>query len=306
MAKNFISLFDWSSEEIKETLALAQELKKWTKEGYCPQILAGKQYAMFFHKNSLRTRISFEVGIRQLGGATMFLTESDFAIGKRESVADVARVMSRYVDGILIRTFDHNLVLQMAKYAEVPVINMLTDLCHPCQIFADALTIQEEFGQLENTRIAYLGDGNNIAHSFMHLAARIPIHLTIGTSAKTLPNSEILTKTQDTGVSSIRVTSSAEKAIKEAQVVYTDVWTSMGQKEQAEKQKKLLQAFQVNKELMQLADPHARVMHCLPAERGKEITADVIDGPQSIVFAQAENRLHAQKAILMQLDRWHS
>jgi ornithine carbamoyltransferase len=305
MKRDLISLLDFSGDELRECLRLAQEMKAQTKAGECPKPLAGKSYALIFHKNSLRTRVSFEVGINQLGGHSMFLTEQDFKMGERESIADVAKVMSRYVDGILIRTFDHAAVRELAEHATVPVVNMLTDFCHPCQIVADALTIQECLGSVEQARVCYLGDGNNIAHSWMSLAARLPLQLTIGTSEKTLPDAELLQYARNSGLSSVEVVHSATEAVRGVQIVYTDVWASMGEKDKAEERQRLLRDFQVNEALLQHADPSVKVMHCLPADRGREITSDVLDGPRSIVLDQAENRLHAQKAILAMLDRWH-
>ena len=304
MKRNFISILDWTSEEIKANLELAQELKEATREGKCPRFLDQKTYAMIFHKASLRTRISFEVGIFQLGGKTIHLTANDFEFGKRESIRDVAKVASRFVDGILIRTFDHQHVVELAKYAEVPVVNMLTDREHPCQIMADVLTIQEHLGEMENLKVAYLGDGNNVTHSWLGMAARLPFHLCVATAPETKPDMELFEAVRDLGISTVSLCHSAKEAVQEADVLYTDVWASMGQKEQFASKSAQLKDFQVNQELLSHAKPNTLVMHCLPAERGREITDDVVDGPQSVVLDQAENRLHAQKAILAQLARW--
>ena len=305
MKRDFISILDWTSEEIRNNLDYAVELKQQTKQGSCPQLLSGKTYGMFFHKPSLRTRLSFEVGIVQLGGTAVNLSEQDFKIGERESVSDVARVMSRYVDGILIRTFSHQLVLDLAKHATVPVINMLTDFNHPCQVMSDMLTVKEKLGRIDNVRIAYVGDSNNMTNSWLNMAARIPLDLRIATAPETVPDMELFAKIRETGISTIQVTHSAKEAVKDAEIIYTDVWASMGEKNKIAERERVLKDFQVNSSLLQYARNDALVFHCLPAERDKEITDDVIEGPQSVVFDQAENRLHAQKAILVQLDKWH-
>ena len=304
MKRDFISILDWTEEEIRTNLDYAAELKKQTKQVGCPQLLSGKTYGMFFHKPSLRTRLSFEVGIVQLGGTAVNLSEQDFKIGERESVSDIARVMSRYVDGILIRTFSHQLVIDLATHATVPVINMLTDFNHPCQVMSDMLTIKEKLGHIDNVRIAYVGDSNNVTNSWLNMAARIPLDLRIATSAETEPDMKLVYKIRETGISTIQVTQSAKDALKDAEIIYTDVWASMGEKNKIAEREKALKDFQVNTRLLKYARNDALVFHCLPAERDKEITNEVIEGPQSVVFDQAENRLHAQKAILIQLDKW--
>jgi len=304
MKRDFISILDWSCNEIAENLLLAQELKKLTKQGECPKLLKDKVYALIFHQNSLRTRLSFEVGIRQLGGTALYLTNQDFVIGEREPICDVAKVMSRYIDGILIRTLEHQMVLDLAKHADVPVVNMLTNLSHPCQIMADLLTVQERFGSFEDIKIVYLGDGNNVTNSWLSLAARLPINLCIATSSKTLPNMDLFAEAQKNKKANIELFHHAEEAVKGAHVLYTDVWASMGEKHMAEKRRNILRPYQITQKLLDLADPNAIVMHCLPAERGVEITTEVLEGPQSVILDQAENRLHAQKAILVQLERW--
>ena len=304
MKRDFISILDWTSEEIRSNLDFAVELKHKTEEGKCPQLLHGKTFGLFFHKPSLRTRISFEVGITQLGGTAIVLTEQDFKIGERETVSDVARVMSRYVDCILIRTFSHQMVLDLSKHATVPVVNMLTDFNHPCQLMSDMLTIKEKMGRIDDVRIAYLGDSNNMTNSWLNIAARIPLDLRIGTSPETLPDMVLVSKIQEIGISSIKVTHSATEAVDGAEVLYTDVWASMGEKDKIAERERLLKEFQINSRLLQHAEKNALVLHCLPAEREKEITDEVIESRQSVVFDQAENRLHAQKAILVQLDKW--
>ena len=305
MKRNFISILDWTSEEIRNNLDFAIELKQQTKEGKCPQLLQSKTYGLFFHKPSLRTRLSFEVGISQLGGTAMVFTEQDFKIGERETVSDVARVMSRYVDCILIRTFSHEMVLELSKNATVPVVNMLTNFNHPCQVMSDMLTIKEKLGRIDHVRIAYLGDCNNMTNSWLNIAARIPLDLRIGTAPETLPNMELFRKIQEIGISSIKITHSAQEAVEGAEVLYTDVWASMGEKDKIVERESFLKEFQINLGLLQYAQKNAIVLHCLPAEREKEITDEVIEGRQSVVFDQAENRLHAQKAILVQLEKWN-
>ena len=304
MKRDFVSILDWTSEEIRSNLDFAVELKQQTKEGKCPQLLQRKTFGLFFHKPSLRTRLSFEVGIAQLGGTAMVLSEQDFKIGERETVSDVARVMSRYVDGILIRTYSHEMVLDLAKYSTVPVVNMLTDFNHPCQVMSDMLTIKEKLGRIDEVRIAYVGDSNNMTNSWLNIAARIPLDLRIATAPETLPDMELVRKIQEIGISTIKVTHSAEEAVNGVEVLYTDVWASMGEKEKTEERERVLREFQINSSLLQCAEKEAFVLHCLPAERDKEITDEVIEGSQSVVFDQAENRLHAQKAILAQLEKW--
>ena len=306
MKRDFISILDWTTGEILDNIDFAIELKQKTKEGMCPKLLEGKNYGIFFHKLSLRTRLSFEVGITQLGGSSMVLSEQDFKIGERETVSDVARVMSRYVDGILIRTFSHQMVLDLAKHASVPVINMLTDYNHPCQLMSDVLTIKEKLGRIDNLRIAYLGDSNNMTVSWLNLAGRIPLDLRIGTSPETMPDMKLVNEIKELGISTINITNSAEEAVEGAEVLYTDVWASMGEKDLIAEKTRLLRGFQINTALLKYATKDALVLHCLPAERGNEITDEVLEGPQSVVFDQAENRLHAQKAILVQLEKWRT
>ena len=306
MKRDFISILDWTTEEIHNNLDFAVELKQQTKEGMCPQLLERKTYVLFFHKPSLRTRLSFEVGIAQLGGTSMVLSEQDFKIEERETVSDVARVMSRYVDGILIRTFSHQLVLDLAKHATVPIVNMLTDFNHPCQVMSDLLTIKEKLGHIDNVRIAYVGDSNNMTNSWLNLAARIPLDLRIATAPETLPDMKLVSEIKEIGISTIKVTHSAQEAVDGAEVLYTDVWASMGEKDKLAERELVLKEFQINSSLLKYAEKDALVLHCLPAERGKEITDEVIESTQSVVFDQAENRLHAQKAILAQLEKWRT
>lgn len=301
MTRHFISVTDFTSDEIRENLALAIEVKAKTKEGASPNILKGGVGALIFHKPSLRTRSSFEVGFRQLGGSAVYITNNEIDLGKRESIHDVAKVMSRYYCAICIRTFSHDDVLQLAAHSDVPVINMLTDLLHPCQLMGDMQTILEHRGTIDKLNIAYLGDGNNLTNSWMRMAQRIPMNLRIGTSPETLPSREILEETKKAGLSEVTIFHDARQAVADADVIYTDVWASMGEKDKASQRAALLRDFQINSALVSHAKKDAIVMHCLPAERGREITDAVIDSPQSVVFDQAENRLHAQKAVMMKL-----
>lgn len=236
----------------------------------------------------------------------MVLSEKDFKIGERETVSDVARVMSRFVDGILIRTFSHQLVLDLAEHATVPVVNMLTDFNHPCQVMSDMLTIKEKLGRIDNVRIAYVGDSNNMTISWLNLAARIPLDLRIATAPETMPDMKHVNEIKELGISTIKVTNSAKEAVDGAEALYTDVWASMGEKDKIAERERILRDFQINSNLLKYAAKDALVLHCLPAERGKEISDEVLEGPQSVVFDQAENRLHAQKAILVQLEKWRT
>ncbi|MCK9461011.1 MAG: ornithine carbamoyltransferase [Proteobacteria bacterium] len=301
MKRDFLCVTDFSSDEIRANLQLAIEVKAKTKEGKCPDVLRGGVGALIFHKASLRTRCSFEVGFRQLGGSAIYITDKEIELGKRESIHDVAKVMSRYFAVICIRTFSHPGVVELAKHADVPVVNMLTDLLHPCQVMGDMQTILEHRKTIDNLSIAYLGDGNNLTNTWMRMAQRIPMDLRIGTSPDTLPDMTILEETRKCGLSQVTVHHDAVAAVKGADVIYTDVWASMGQKDKAEEKAKALQAFQINAKLLAHAKKDALVMHCLPAERGREITDDMMDGPNSVVFDEAENRLHAQKAVLIKL-----
>ena len=299
MTKDFLAITDFSESEIRETFKLAADLKK--RKGQPLDVLKGKTVACIFHKASLRTRISFEVGIHELGGHSLYITDKEIKLGVRESIHDVAKVLSRYVAMIEIRTFSHESVVELAKHAHVPVINGLTDLLHPCQIMADMFTIIEHKGKIDNLKIAYLGDGNNVCNSWLKASVRFPLDLRIGTRKETMPDLEILKEARAEGRSKITITEDPREAVRGADVIYTDVWASMGQKEKVESQVVLLKDFQINAHLLAGADPNCIVMHCLPAERGREITDDVMDGVHSVVFDQAENRLHAQKAIMVRL-----
>ena len=266
-----------------------------------PQTLKGKSVGLIFHKPSLRTRISFEVGVFQLGGNAIYITEKEIELGKRETIPDAARVLSRYLDMIVIRTFSQDEVGQLAESASIPIINGLTDLLHPCQILSDLFTIYEKKKKFENLTIAYVGDGNNVVNSWLELSQRIPMELRIGTAKETMPDGKILRDAMNSKISKILVTSDPIEAVKNADVIYTDVWASMGQKHLADQKRDLLRRFQVNSNLARQAKKDCIIMHCLPANRGEEITDEVMDSPNSVVFDQAENRLYMQKAIMIKL-----
>ena len=298
MTKDFLQITDFTRDEVIQTMELARDMKSGK---YTEKPMDGMTVGCIFHKASLRTRISFETGIFELGGNSLYITEKEIELGKRESISDAARVLSRYLGLIQIRSFSHADVEELGKWATVPVVNGLTDLTHPCQILGDILTVWEHLGKFEDIKIAYLGDGNNITNSWLNLSTLFKLHITIGTSPETLPNKDILKKAQDAGISKIEIVHDPKEAVKDADVVYTDVWASMGQKDLADKKQDLLKQFQVNDDLLKHAASEVKVMHCLPAERGREITDEVMDGPHSIVFDEAENRLHIQKAIMAQL-----
>ena len=301
MKRDFLHITDFSTEEIRDTFELAAKVKRYVKEGkeYLP--LKGKTMAMIFAKPSARTRVSFETGMTQLGGHAIFLGPNDIGIGKREAIKDIARVVSRYDDIIMARLFDHAHILELAEYSSVPVINGLTDLNHPCQVMADIFTILENKGNLDNLKVAFIGDSNNVANSWINLAARLPMHFVLASPCGYDPDPEILANARNTGLSTVEIVRNPVEAVKNADVIYTDVWASMGREAEKKKRKKDFMPFQVNAELMRHAKPDVKVMHCLPAHRGDEITDEVIDSPNSIVFDEAENRMHVQKAIILKL-----
>lgn len=296
--KDFLRVSDFTGAEIRATIDWAIG---WKKGKVAPRPLANKTVGCIFHKPSLRTRQSFETAVVRLGGHPMFITDAEIQLGVRESIHDVAKVMSRYLGAIVIRTFKQSDVDELARHATVPVINALTDASHPCQIMGDILTAREHLGRIDNLVVAFMGDGNNVFHSWVELAARIPMDLRLATSSQTMPDMQLVEMARREGLSKIMVTHDPKAAVAGADVVYTDVWASMGQKDQAYEKEKLLKPFQVNSDLMSGAEKTAIVMHCLPAERGREITDEVIDGHQSVVFDEAENRLWAQGAIIAQL-----
>ena len=301
MKKDFISIADYTREELEEIFDLTRELKEKTKRGEEHHLCKGKTMSMIFAKPSARTRISFETGMYQLGGYALYLSPNDIGIGKREAVKDIARVISRYNDIIMARLFDHAHMLELAEYATVPVINGLTDYNHPCQIMADIYTILEKRGHLEDLKITYIGDGNNVANSWVNLASKLPLHLVICSPSGYEPDAATLTRAHEADISRIEIEHDPEVAVKDADVIYTDVWASMGQEAEAEQRRKIFMPYQVNSKLISYAHDDVMVMHCLPAHRGEEITDEVLDGPHSIVFDEAENRMHVQKAIIVKL-----
>jgi len=304
--RDFLHVSDFSKEEILETLDLAAEVKARFKawEDYRP--FAGRTMAMIFAKPSARTRISFETGFHRLGGHALYLSPDDISIGKREAIKDIARVISRYNDLIMARLFQHEHILEMANYADVPVINGLTDYNHPCQIMADLFTIREHKKRLNDLKIVYVGDGNNIVHSWLHLARRLPLHFVCVCPEGYLPDEETVTATRAAGISKIDISHDPTIAVKGADIVYTDVWASMGQKQEAAERAARFAGFQVNAQLMAAAGDKALFMHCLPAERDVETTDAVMESEASIVFDQAENRMHAQNAIMLKVTGAHT
>ena len=298
MYKDLISLADLTGEEILELLDLADRLKKMQREGVKHRYLEGQTLAMIFEKPSLRTRVTFETGIFQLGGQGIMM---NMQLGERESAADVARNLERWVDGIMARTFSHQAVVDLGAHASVPVINALTDKLHPCQILADAQALREHRPQFPELKLAFVGDGNNVLASWLNLAARLPLSVTLVCPEGYEPDPEVLAFAQANAQGEVVVTHDVAAGLKDADAVYTDVWASMGQEEEAEARRAVFAPYRVDAALMAKARPDALFMHCLPAHRGEEVTDEVIDGPGSIVFDQAENRLHAQKAVMVKL-----
>jgi ornithine carbamoyltransferase len=301
-AKDFLTIRDFSTEELTHLLDLARDIKANPQQ--FSDSLKGKTLALIFEKPSLRTRVTFDVGIQQLGGFSIYLSPAEINLGKRESVYDVAKNLERMVQGIMIRTFGHDIVVRMAEFARIPIINGLTDFSHPCQAMADYLTLREYRGTLAGTKLAYIGDGNNVSNSLMFAAARLGVHIAVATPAGYEPKPDVTAWTVSEGKmtgSTCLITNDPAEAVKGADAVYTDVWASMGQEVEAESRKKVFRPYQVNEALMAHAKADAIFMHCLPAHRGDEVTDGVIDAPTSVVFPQAENRLHAQKAVMLEL-----
>jgi ornithine carbamoyltransferase len=296
--RNLISIYDLTSGKIESIFQKAKELKELHLQGRSYRPLEGMSLAMIFEKPSTRTRVSFEVGMYQLGGHALFLNPQDTQLGRGEAIADTARVLSRYVDGIMIRTFSQERVQEMARFASVPVINGLSDLVHPCQILSDIFTVCEKRATYHALKVAYVGDGNNVANSWIHGALRLGFDLSLACPSGYEPNQEILSRAMREASSKIILTHDPKEAVEGADVISTDVWTSMGQEEEHDKRIQAFHSYQVNSALLRGAKEDVLVMHCLPAHRGEEITDEVMDGPHSIVFDQAENRLHVQKAIL--------
>ncbi|MGM0501639.1 MAG: ornithine carbamoyltransferase [Bacillota bacterium] len=302
--ENLLTVQDLNLEEIKGLFTLATELKYKKNEGIAHKCLAGKSLGMIFAKSSTRTRVSFETGIYQLGGQGIFLSSNDIQLGRGETISDTAKVLSRYLDGIMIRTFAQSDVEELAAESSIPVINGLTDLYHPCQALADLFTIQEQKGSLKEIKLAYIGDGNNMAHSLLLAAAKVGMDIAIASPEDYQVQENVALAAQNIASESnseVELLISPQEAVEEADVVYTDVWASMGDEDEAEERKKIFKSYQVDQDLMKLAAEEAIFLHCLPAHRGEEVTADVIDGSQSVVFDQAENRLHLQKAIMAKL-----
>ncbi|BAM46446.1 ornithine carbamoyltransferase [Amphibacillus xylanus] len=302
--RDFLTLLDYSTEEISYLLQLAKELKAKQKAGKTYQPLLGKVLGMIFEKSSTRTRVSFETGIYQLGGTGLFLSTNDIQLGRGETISDTAKVLSGYLDGIMIRTYHQSDIEELASHATIPIINGLSDDFHPCQVLADLQTIEEVKGTLAGLKLAFVGDGNNMANSLMIGAAKMGMNFSIASPKQYLPQASIVEKAkqiaQDTG-SIIEVTTDPIAAVKSADVIYTDVWASMGQEEEQAKRLKEFASYQVNQQLLDHAKSDYIFMHCLPAHRGEEVAADIIDGVHSVVFQEAENRLHAQKALMVAL-----
>jgi ornithine carbamoyltransferase len=296
-AKDFISIERHTTEELRRVLDLAKEQKPLARGHALPPTHPGRVLACVFAKPSLRTRVSFEIAIRQLGGSSLYITDQEIGLGKRESVADVARVLSRFVDAVMIRTFKQSDVEDLAKYATVPVVNGLTDLLHPCQVMGDILTVEERLGSIEGLNVVMVGDGNNLANSWLTAAMRFPFNFILACPKGYEPDESILAAA-DAGGASFAITHDPQEAVQGAHVIYGDVWTSMGQEGEAAKRLERFQGFQINDDLLAPVDPRCIVLHCLPAHRGEEITDAVMDGPRSAVYDQAENRLHVQRAIL--------
>jgi ornithine carbamoyltransferase len=301
MKRDFLEILSFTRHELDEILDLSRRLKADLKKGKRSPLLAGKTLAMIFEKPSLRTRVTFEVGMTQLGGYAVYLTTGDIRLGSRESVSDIARNLERWVDFIMARTFEHQTLVDLAGPAHIPVINGLSDRHHPCQVMSDCFTLLERHGRLETLRIAFIGDGNNVANSWIAAAARFGFSFALACPPGYEPHAGVVDVARAEGAA-IQITSDVAAALRDADVVYTDVWASMGQEDERAERLERFRGYQVNAEAMRLAKPGAVVMHCLPAHRGEEITAEVIDGPQSIVLDEAENRLHVQKGILVWLN----
>ena len=302
MAKHFLHISDYNLDQIWEILHLAKELKTkfHKKENYKP--FQDRSLAMIFAKPSARTRVSFETGFEWMGGHALFLGPNDIGIGKREAIKDISRLFSRYTDVIMARLFDHQHIIELAEYSDIPVINGLTDYNHPCQIICDIMTIWEHKDNLDELKICYMGDGNNIVHSWLQLASRLPMNFVCCCPEGFEPDMETVKMVEDSGLSSFELSHDPISAVRDADVIYTDVWASMGQKEEATEREKVFAPYQVNKDLMNNTGKDTLFMHCLPAERGREVTDEVMESKNSIVFDQAENRMHAQNAIMVYIS----
>lgn len=304
MKKDFLAVSDYSPEDLQEMLDLAVALKKEHFTSGNKPLFKGKVLAMVFQKPSLRTRMSFDMAMRHMGGDALYISPAEIGLGQRESIADVARVLSGYVDAIMARVFEHNHVLELAQWASIPVINGLSDYNHPCQAMADALTIFEKFGSLKGLNVTFVGDGNNVAVSLMHICTKLGANFTLAApegydiTPRAVEDAKIFASQSGSKLAFVQ---DPHQAVKQAHVIYTDTWTSMGQEAEAEKRKAVFPPYQVNQKLVSEADKDVIVMHCLPAHRGQELTNEVADGPHSVIFPQAHNRLHAEKAVLVKL-----
>ena len=298
MKKDILTLIDLTREDFEILFERATELKKRYKKGIADKPLTGKTLGLIFDKPSTRTRLSFEAAMVQLGGTPIFISAKDTQIARNEPVRDTARVLSRYLDGLAIRTYSQNLLEEFAEFTDIPVINALTDLFHPCQVLSDIMTVIEIKGGYKDIRIAWVGDGNNVAHSWVNAAAILDLDLVLACPDGYSPRKEVMEKALETGVRKIVVTSNPVEAVKDADVIYTDVWASMGQESEQGKRKQVFEPFQVDQALLKHASEDVIVMHCLPAHRGEEISENVLEGPKSVVWDQAENKLHMHKAIL--------
>ena len=301
VADHFLHISDYSTDALWDILKLAKKLKQKFRNREKYKIFNNKSLAMIFAKPSARTRVSFETGFEWMGGHALFLGPNDIGIGKREAIKDISRLLSRYNDIIMARLFDHNHILELAKDSTIPVINGLTDYNHPCQVMSDIFTIWETRGSLDDLKVTYVGDGNNIVHSWLHLAQKFPMEFVCACPENYEPNSNTVNGSSGAGVSRVSISHDPKNSVKNTDVIYTDVWASMGQKDEAEMREKIFQPFQVNEDLMAATGKNTLFMHCLPAERGREVTDEVIEADYSIVFEQAENRLHVQNAIMVTL-----
>ena len=301
MADHFLHISDYSTDALWDILKLAKKLKQKFRNREKYKIFNNKSLAMIFAKPSARTRVSFETGFEWMGGHALFLGPNDIGIGKREAIKDISRLLSRYNDIIMARLFDHSHILELAEDSTIPVINGLTDYNHPCQVMSDIFTIWESRGSLDDLKVTYVGDGNNIVHSWLHLAQKFPMEFVCACPENYEPNSNTVNGLSDAGVSRVSISHDPKNSVKNTDVIYTDVWASMGQKDEAEMREKIFQPFQVNGDLMAATGKNTLFMHCLPAERGREVTDEVIEADYSIVFEQAENRLHVQNAIMVTL-----
>ena len=303
--KHFLHISDYTGDELWDILNLSKEVKAKFRARESFHSFNNKSLAMIFAKPSARTRVSFETGFEWMGGHALFLGPNDIGIGKREAIKDISRVFSRYNDMVMARLFDHEHIIELAKHSSIPVVNGLTDYNHPCQIMTDIFTIWEHLDNIENVKIVYMGDGNNIVHSWLHLAMRLPIHFVCCCPEGYEPDENTVKKAKETGISKIEIIHNPIEAVNGADVIYTDVWASMGQKEEAETRENIFKPFQVNQNLVNSTGKSTLFMHCLPAERDREVTDEVIEADYSIAFDQAENRLHVQNAIMIKLsEKW--